>query len=236
LKIFEGIRNYLNAFLHLLYPQICFGCGTDQVEKVIPLCAKCIQDLPFTDFFSINDNPIEKIFWGRADIQNAGALLFFTKDSLVQTLITQLKYHHNKKVGILFGELMGEAIAIEEKFKKVDVIIPIPISASKINSRGFNQSEVIAMGIQHVWQRPMFNDVLIKKSWSNSQTKKNRKARLQQLPDLFFLQKPTSIEGKHILLVDDVLTTGATLEAAVTSLMTGSPASVSIAVAAYTLK
>ncbi len=236
MKIFEGIRNYLNAFLHLLYPQICFGCGTDQVKKVMPLCAKCIQDLPFTDFFSINDNPIEKIFWGRADIQNAGALLFFTKDSLVQTLITQLKYHHNKKVGILFGELMGEAIAVEEKFKKVDVIIPIPISASKMNSRGFNQSEVIAMGIQHVWQRPMFNDVLIKKSWSNSQTKKNRKARLQQLPDLFFLQKPTSIEGKHILLVDDVLTTGATLEAAVTSLMTGSPASVSIAVAAYTLK
>jgi ComF family protein len=139
-------------------------------------------------------------------------------------------------VGILFGELMGEAIAVEEKFKKVDVIIPIPISASKINSRGFNQSEVIAIGIQHVWHRPMFKDVLIKKSWSNSQTKKNRKARLQQLPDLFFLQKPTSIEGKHILLVDDVLTTGATLEAAVTSLMTGSPASVSIAVAAYTLK
>ncbi len=202
----------------------------------MPLCTKCIQDLPFTDFFSINDNPIEKIFWGRSNIQNAGALLFFTKDSLVQTLITQLKYHHNKKVGILFGELMGEAIAVEEKFKKVDVIIPIPISASKINSRGFNQSEVIAMGIQHVWQRPMFNDVLIKKSWSNSQTKKNRKARLQQLPDLFYLQKPTSIEGKHILLVDDVLTTGATLEAAVTSLMTGSPASVSIAVAAYTLK
>ncbi len=202
----------------------------------MPLCTKCIQDLPFTDFFSINDNPIEKIFWGRANIQNAGALLFFTKDSLVQTLITQLKYHHNKKVGVLFGELMGEAIAVEEKFKKVDVIIPIPISASKMNSRGFNQSEVIAMGIQHVWQRPMFNDVLIKKSWSNSQTKKNRKARLQQLPDLFFLQKPTSIEGKHILLVDDVLTTGATLEAAVTSLMTGSPASVSIAVAAYTLK
>jgi ComF family protein len=202
----------------------------------MPLCTKCIQDLPFTDFFSINDNPIEKIFWGRSNIQNAGALLFFTKDSLVQTLITQLKYHHNKKVGVLFGELMGEAIAVEEKFKKVDVIIPIPISASKMNSRGFNQSEVIAMGIQHVWQRPMFNDVLIKKSWSNSQTKKNRKARLQQLPDLFFLQKPTSIEGKHILLVDDVLTTGATLEAAVTSLMTGSPASVSIAVAAYTLK
>lgn len=221
--------------MHLLYPQICFGCGTDQVEKAIPLCHKCIQDLPFTDFFSINENPVEKIFWGRADIQNAGALLFFTKDSLVQTLITALKYHHNKKVGILFGKLMGEAIAVEEKFKQIDLIIPIPISASKINSRGFNQSEVIAIGIQQIWHRPILNNVLIKRSWSNSQTKKNRKARLQQLPNLFYLQKPTSIEGKHILLVDDVLTTGATLEAAVASLMTGSPASVSIAVAAYTL-
>ena len=236
MKFFDGIRHYLNAFLHLLYPQICFGCGTDQIDHTTPLCQQCIQDLPITDFFSINENPIEKIFWGRADIQNAGALLFFTKDSLVQTLITQLKYHHNKKVGILFGKLMGEAIAVEEKFKAVDIIITIPISASKINSRGFNQSEVIAMGMQYVWHRPLLNDVLIKKSWSNSQTKKNRKARLQQLPDLFYLQKPTSIEGKHILLVDDVLTTGATLEAAIASLMTGSPASVSIAVAAYTLK
>jgi len=235
LKFYDGIRNYLNAFLHLLYPQICFGCGTDQVEKNMPLCPKCIQDLPTTDFFSINENPVEKIFWGRAAIQHAGALLFFTKDSLVQTLITELKYYHNKKVGILFGKLMGEAIAVEEKFKQIDLIIPIPISASKINTRGFNQSEVIAIGMQQVWHRPMLNDVLIKKSWSNSQTKKSRKARLQQLPDLFFLQKPTNIEGKHILLVDDVLTTGATLEAAVASLMTGSPASVSIAVAAYTL-
>ena len=222
--------------MHLLYPQICFGCGTDEVEKNMPLCPNCIQDLPFTDFFGINENPVEKIFWGRANVQNAGALFFFTKDSLIQKLITELKYHHNKKVGVLFGKLMGDAIAVEEKFKQIDLIIPIPINASKINSRGFNQSEVIAIGMQQVWHRPILNNVLIKRSWSNSQTKKNRKARLQQFPDLFFLQKPTSIEGKHILLVDDVLTTGATLEAAVTSLMTGSPASVSIAVAAYTLK
>jgi ComF family protein len=235
LKIFGGIRNYLNAFLHLLYPQICYGCGTDQIAKAMPLCAKCILDLPFTDFFSIKENPIEKIFWGRADIQSAGALLFFTKDSLVQTLITQLKYHHNKKVGILFGRLIGEAIAVEERFKQIDLMIPIPILHSKINSRGYNQSQVLAIGMQQVWNRPIFSDVLLKRSWSNSQTKKNRKARLQQVPDLFFLQKPTSIKGKHILLVDDVLTTGATLEAAIATLMIGSPASISIAVAAYTL-
>jgi ComF family protein len=221
--------------LHLLYPQICFGCGTDQIQNATPLCQQCIQDLPFTDFFSIKENPIEKIFWGRADIQSAGALLFFTKDSLVQTLITQLKYHHNKKVGVLFGRLMGEAIAVEERFKQIDLMIPIPILHSKINRRGYNQSQVIAIGMQQIWNRPIFVDVLIKRSWSNSQTKKNRKARLQQFPDLFVLENPTSIEGKHILLVDDVLTTGATLEAAIATLMIGSPASISIAVAAYTL-
>jgi ComF family protein len=235
LNIFNSIGNYLNAFLHLLYPQICFGCGTDQVEKAMPLCQQCIQNLPFTDFFSIDENPVEKIFWGRVPVQYAGALLFFTKDSLVQTLMTQLKYHHNKKVGILFGQLMGEAIAAEEKFKQIDLLIPIPILPSKINSRGYNQSQVIAMGIEQVWNRPIFGDVLIKKNWSNSQTKKDRKARLQQVADLFILNHPNSIKGKNILLVDDVLTTGATLEAAIETLMAGSPASISIAVAAYTL-
>ena len=221
--------------MHLLYPQICFGCGADQVEKNKPLCNPCIHNLPFTDFFNINENPVEKIFWGGVPVLHAGALLFFTKDSLVQTLMTQLKYHHNKKVGILFGQLMGQAIAAEKKFEQIDLLIPIPILPSKINSRGYNQSQVIAMGIQQVWNRPIFGDVLTKKSWSNSQTKKDRKARLQQVPDLFILNHPNSIEGKNILLVDDVLTTGATLEAAIATLMAGSPASISIAVAAYTL-
>ena len=165
----------------------------------------------------------------------AGALLFFTKDSLVQTLMTQLKYHHNKKVGILFGQLMGQAITAEKKFEQIDLIIPIPILPSKINNRGYNQSQVIAMGMQQVWNRPILQDVLIKKNWSNSQTKKNRTARLQQVPDLFILNHPSRIEGKNILLVDDVLTTGATLEAAIATLMAESPASISIAVGAYTL-
>jgi len=235
LKIVDRIQNYLNALLHLLYPQICFGCGTDQIENSMPLCNECIHDLPLTDFFSINENTVEKIFWGRMPVQNAGALLFFTKDSLVQTLMAQLKYHHNKKVGILFGRLMGEAIAAEEKFSVIDLLIPIPIQNSKINSRGYNQSQVIAMGMQEVWDKPIVQNVLIKKNWSNSQTKKDRKARLIQIPDLFILNHPKSIEGKNILLVDDVLTTGATLEAAIATLMTGSPASISIAVAAYTL-
>ena len=126
----------MNALLHLLYPQICFGCGTDQIEKAMPLCNKCIDDLPLTDFFSIHENPIEKIFWGIANVHAAGALLFFTKDSLVQSLMVQLKYHHNKKVGVLFGRLLGKAIAVEEKFQQIDLLIPIPILHSKTNNYG----------------------------------------------------------------------------------------------------
>jgi ComF family protein len=201
----------------------------------MPLCEACIQDLPYTEFFGIQDNAVEKIFWGRVRIDTAGALLFFTKDSLVQNLIAQLKYHHNHKVGILFGQLMGQAFAAEARFNHIDLLIPIPIRKSKMHSRGYNQSQVIAKGIQAIWNKPIALNVLNKSNWTSTQTKKNRSSRLHALPDLFMLKNPIQIKGKNILLIDDVLTTGATLEAAVQCLMTGQPASISIAVAAYTL-
>lgn len=183
----------------------------------------------------MQDNPVEKIFWGRAPVHAAGALLFFTKESLVQHLMAQLKYHHNKKVGILFGILIGEAIVTQSRFNKVDLIIPIPIQKSKMNDRGFNQSQVIATGIQSIWDKPINNEILKKRKRTITQTKKNRTARLDAFSDLFVLENSTRIQGKHLLLVDDVLTTGSTLEAAIQCLMSAEPASISIAVAAYTL-
>ncbi len=234
MKSFDILSAYLNSFLHLFYPQICFGCGTDELDKSKALCASCIKALPYTDFFQIRSNPIEKIFWGRVPVQYAGAVLFFTKDSLVQTLMAQLKYHHNKKVGILFGQLIGEAINAEASFKTIDLLVPIPIRTSKLNKRGYNQSTIIAMGIQENCTIPI-GDFLKKKKWTSTQTKKDRNSRLQSIPDLFTLTNAETLKGKHVLIIDDVLTTGATIEAAVTCLITAEPASISIAVAAYTL-
>ncbi len=234
MKPYAILKDYLNGLLHLFYPQICFGCGTDELDQSMPLCNACIKALPYTDFFSIEENPVEKLFWGRVQVQSAGALLFFTKDSLVQTLMAQLKYHHNKKVGVLFGQLIGEAMITESKFKSVDLLVPIPIRKTKLNARGYNQSQVICRGIEQICSIPI-GDFLKKKRSTSTQTKKDRNSRLQSMPDLFTLTHSEKLKGKHVLIVDDVLTTGATLEAAVHSLRAAEPASISIAVAAYTL-
>ena len=219
--------------MHLLYPQICFGCGTDEVEKNMPLCPNCIQDLPFTDFFGINENPVEKIFWGRANVQNAGTLFFFTKDSLIQKLITELKYHHNKKVGVLFGKLMGDAIAVEEKFKQIDLIIPIPIKGAKINSRGYNQSEYIAKGLVKSLNKPQYTNILKRKIQRKSQTHLNKFTRWQNMNESFELKSALPSDIKHILLVDDVITTGATLESCANAIHQEHQVKISIASIAF---
>lgn len=229
------IKKYLEAFLHLWYPHICLHCGTDQLANNSPLCLPCASELPFTDFFDMENNPIEKIFWGRISIQHASAALFFTKEGIVQKLIFELKYKHNKKAGLFLGRMMGNALKNSNNYTSISLLIPIPISPQKLRKRGFNQSQILCEGITQVWDKKIATNLILKRRDADSQTHKDRLERAGQEAFQFYLKSGQLLENEQVLLIDDVITTGATLEAACHCLEQARPASINIATAAYTL-
>ena len=229
------LKEYVKSFFHLLYPHICLHCGTEQLTDKQVLCSNCIIKLPYTDFFFMQDNAVEKIFWGRTKIAAAGALLFFTKDSIVQVLIFELKYKQHKKAGLLLGNLIGMELSKLKKFNSIDFLIPIPISAKKARSRSFNQAQIICEGILQFWPGKKITNNLKKINTGLTQTHKDRVQRgMTKLP-IFYLQRPEVLCNKNLLLVDDVVTTGATIESACICLEAANPKTISLAIAAYTL-
>ncbi len=230
----KTIGGYLQALLHLFYPHICLQCGMDELRKKQIICDTCEASLPFTHFEQLQNNPIEKIFWGRVSIKNATAVLYFTKESIVQKIIFELKYKQNKKAGYLLGRLMAIELLNNKKFKEIDYLIPIPISKSKIKKRGFNQSLLICESmVASSYHVPIFTGLLKSKA-ATTQTHKDRLQRAAQTSSLFSVTQLAQLKGKHLLIIDDVITTGATLEAACHCLLEAQPASIQIATAAYT--
>lgn len=206
-------KNIKEALLHLAFPHICNGCGSDALPVQSALCPRCLSTLPETNFHFYPDNPIEKIFWGRLPINCATALYYFTKESLVQHLMHQFKYRNNKELGFFLGRLMGTSLSDSERFSFIDALMPLPLFPIKEKKRGYNQAAVLCEGMAEVLQKPVLYDVMIRTANTETQTKKGRVERWQNMEGKFQLVKPSSITGKHILLVDDVITTGASLEA-----------------------
>lgn len=217
------------AILHLLFPHVCEGCGTDVLEHDHFLCLKCHSDLPKTEFHLYPNNPIEKIFWGRLPLTNATAQYYFTKNSKMQHLMHQLKYRGNKELGIYLGRLMGYALNASNRFRYVDELIPLPLFPSKEKKRGYNQATVLCEGIAEVLHKPILNNAIRRTSYTDSQTAKNRVQRWENMEGRFELVNKEAIKGKHLLLVDDVITTGATLEACGTELLEAENVQLSVA-------
>jgi len=206
------LKEIKNALLHLAFPHVCEGCGTDNLQTEHLLCLRCLSSLPSTNFHMHASNPIEKIFWGRIPLTSATAQYYFTKESIMQHLMHQFKYKGNKDVGAYLGRLMGFALAESNRFSFVDGLIPLPLHPSKEHKRGYNQAMLLCEGMASVLGKPVLKDVVIRPEHTETQTKKGRLQRWQNMEGKFELVRPAVVEGRHVLLVDDVVTTGATLE------------------------
>lgn len=223
------LKEIKESLLHLAFPHVCEACGTDNLQADHLLCLHCLSLLPQTNFHLHSGNPVEKIFWGRIPVTNATAQYYFTKESLMQHLIHQFKYKGNKDVGIYLGKLVGHALQESNRFSSIDALIPLPLHRSKEHKRGYNQAMVLCEGIANVLFKPVFKDVVARPEQTETQTRKGRIQRWQNMEGRFELQNPKTIEGKHILLVDDVVTTGATLEACGQELLKAENVQISIA-------
>jgi len=231
----------MTRFIHMLFsdmvalffPRNCAICGKPLHRQEEILCTSCYYKLPFTGFHDKKENPVTEIFAGRLPLVYASALLFFNKGGMAQRLIHQLKYDGKREIGTFLGKLTGIALQSSPLFSDVDGIIPVPLHPEKEHQRGYNQSLLIAEAIAKQMKVPVFSDVLFRRKYTATQTKKSRYDRWQNVKDIFAVKNKNRIRDLHLLLVDDVITTGATLEACGSRLIEIPGVRLSIVSAAY---
>jgi ComF family protein len=208
----------LSSLLNFFYPRTCVSCGNVLLQHEYLFCLHCLHNLPETRYHEFEESPVSQLFWGRVPVENVGAFLFYKKGDMVQKILHHLKYYGTKEVGAFLGKIYGIQLIHYEKWKEIDMIIPIPLHKKKERERGYNQSEWIAKGLSAGMQIPYHTNLLIRSEFTETQTKKSRFHRWQNVKDVFQLADLETLKNKHVLLCDDVLTTGATLEAAVQKL------------------
>lgn len=205
--------SYLNDLVSLLYPNLCMACSDHAPAHGEIICLRCQHKLPRTNFHLEKENPFAERFWGRISIENGAALYHFIKGGKVQELIHRLKYLGKREIGIRLGQWYGAQLKQSEQFKAIDLLVPVPLHPRKERLRGYNQSALFAMGMAEAMGKPWMKNALIRKAFTETQTHKSRTERLENVLEVFAVNDSKALQDKHILLVDDVMTTGATLEA-----------------------
>ena len=231
----KTLQNYLSDFSHLFFPHNCLGCGSDVLDDEQMLCSHCFTELPETGFLSQAGNTVEKIFYGRAPITKAGSAYYFTKNSLLQNIIFELKYRNNKDAGLLLGRLTGYQLQQSNRFNNVDVMVPLPLNFKKEKQRGYNQAALIAKGISEITGVAVNTKAVKRAVFTETQTHKDRVSRWQNMQNVFVVDDAAALAGKHVMLIDDVITTGATLEACTQKILQVPGTTVCIVTVAYTI-
>ncbi len=219
---------------YVFFPETCVTCGEVLFNSEKLICTQCLHDLPFANFTNEVGNSVEKSFYGRIPIEAATSLLLFYKKGHVQQIIHQLKYKGIQEVGVYFGNWLGAELQESERFKSIDYVVPIPLHPKKLKKRGYNQVAKFGKAIAKIIKAQYIDDKLLKVTSTSSQTHKHRTERTQNVREIFTLTDIKYFENKHILLVDDVITTGATLEVCCNELLKTKSIKLSLATLAFT--
>lgn len=198
--------------LNLFFPEVCEACGNLLKDKELVVCLTCRHQLPVTNFHLDNKEDVKKILYGRVKLENATALLHFTKKGMVQQLLHNLKYRGHEQVGEFFGRWLGNELKTIDAYNSIDCVIPVPLYKAKLRKRGYNQVAKFGIEIAKALEIPYNDSVLIKTRSTKTQVFKDRQNRLDSYNSVFDLNDNHKLSGKHILLVDDIITTGATIE------------------------
>lgn len=226
--------NYFSDVLHLFYPKICVTCSTELLNYEKVVCTQCRHDLPIICYTSFKDNKIKNTFLGRIPIENAGSFLIYRKEGKTKALIQHLKYKGQQEVGDFLGHWFGNILKESGEFNTIDYIVPVPLHKIKLQKRGYNQLTLFGNRLSQVLQSEYISNALIRTSTSKTQTFKQRFERFNNAQTTFHLIDPNLFSNKHVLLIDDVITTGATLEACCKELQRTKNIKISIVTMAYT--
>jgi ComF family protein len=224
----------LKDLFHLFYPKLCVVCEDNLVANETTICTLCRHDLPLTNFTDYRENKVTQTFYGRILVEKAFSLLFYRKKGSTQKLIHDLKYKGNEEIGIFFGDWLGEILKENNEFKNIDYIIPVPLHPKKLRERGYNQVTKFGRTLSKHLEVEYLEDYLIRISSTKTQTFKARLERFNNIETKFLLTNPSFFDNKNILLIDDVITTGATLEACAKEFLKSKNCTVSILTMAYT--
>ena len=231
-KNYLTVVRYLNDFISLFYPQVCLACGRNLYSSEEFICTDCLYTLPKTYFKDYKNNQVSQLFWGRASVENVFSHYFFKKGSKLQSVIHNMKYKGQKEAGYFLGKLTGLELKMTP-FKEADIIVPVPLHYKKQKIRGYNQSEYIARGIAEKLGKPVNVNILKRAVATETQTRKARYERWQNVEGIFKCENKVNIKNKHILLVDDIVTTGSTLEACANEILKTEGTKVSIVTLAF---
>ena len=227
MQIFKDISN-------LFFPELCLSCKDTLTNNEKIVCSFCNYELPTTDFTNNSNNLVEKTFLGRIQFFEATSLLFYSKKGIVQKLIHNLKYHNQQEVGSFFGNWLGSIIHKSNRFKELDYIVPVPLHKNKLKSRGYNQVTKFGEQLSKQINVPYIKGILVRTNVSKTQSKKIRLDRWKNVNEMFLVTDLSKFKNKHILLIDDIITTGATIEACANELFKTKNVTISVVVMAVT--